>query len=225
MSLVELLCPRCGQGMPPRPGESIHACPACSASWEAVAGQGLIPVPRLLIRPRMAPPEGGRLVLMPVWCVAVHRAEMGEVADRMAAEIRIPANGIARMPLLMAAARRLTRAAAPREEWTGMEAPLDPAEMDVETAFAIAESVALRHVSGWPAEHEVESVRIPLGGARLVDWPCIELRGELVELVGGLALSSGLNDNMGSRDQQAALASAIQGLNLPRDYVPTRASS
>ena len=161
----------------------------------------------------------------PLWCVAVHREQMGDVSERMADEIRIPANGIARMPVLVAAARRLTRAAAPREEWPGIDPPVDPAEMDVETAFAIAESVALRHVNGWPAEHEVESVHIPLGGARLVDWPCAELRGELLELVGGLALSAGLNDSMGSRDQQAPLATAIRGLNLPREYVPTRASS
>ena len=225
MSLVELLCPRCGHGMPPKPGQSIHACPSCSASWEAVSGKGLIPVPRLLVKPRIAPPEGSRLVLLPVWCVTVHREQMGEVADRMAAEIRVPANGIARMPVLVQAARRLTRAAAPREDWAGVEPPVDPAEMDVETAFAVAESVALRHVSGWPAEHEVETVRIPLGGARLVDWPCAEIRGELFELVGGLALSTGLTENMGSTDQQRSLASSIDGLNLPREYVPTRASS
>jgi hypothetical protein len=210
--------------MPPKAGQSIHACPACSASWEAVSGKGLIPVPRLLVKPRMAPPRGARLVLVPVWCVTVHRHEMGEVADRMADEIRIPANGIARLPVLIEAARRLTRAAAPREDWTGVEPPVDPAEMDVETAFAVAEAVALRHVSGWPAEHEVETVRIPLGGARLVDWPCAGHHGEIIELVGGLAFSTGITENMGSRDQQASLAAAIHGLNLPTEYVPTRAS-
>ena len=221
MSLVELLCPRCARGMAPRTGQLIHACPNCHSSWEAVSGQGLIPVARSIVRPRIAPVAGSKLALVPVWCVAVHREEMGDVADRMAAEIRIPANGIARMPLLVAAARRLTRAAAPREDWEGIEAPVDPAEMDAETAFAIAESVALRHVDGWPSESEVETVEIPLGSARLVDWPCAQAGAELVELVGGLSLSPGLVENMGSQDQRGALGSAIGGLNLPREYTPT----
>ncbi len=225
MSLVELICPRCGKGLAPRQGQVIHACASCGASCEAVAGQGLIPVVRQIVRPRIAPRSDASLVLMPVWCITVHRESLGEVADRMAAEIRVPATGIARMPLLVATARRLTSAAAPREVWDGVEAIVDPAEIDAETAFAIAESVALRHVTGWPRERDLESVQIPLGGAQLLDWPCAVEGTDLVELVGGLSMPAALGENIGPRDQRAALASSIKGLNLPGKFTPTHASS
>jgi hypothetical protein len=222
MSLVELLCPRCGRGLDPRPRQRVHACAECHGSWEAVSGQGLVPVPRSIVRPKIAPPWDARLVLLPVWCVTVHRERLGKISDRMAGEIRIPANGIARMPLLVAAARRMTRDASPCEDWTAMEAPVDPAEMDAETAFAVAEAVALRHVDGWPSQNEVESVQIPLGSARLVDWPCANVGAELVELVGGLSLPEALVQNIGSRDQRSALGAEIARLDHTSDFVRSR---
>jgi len=155
----------------------------------------------------------------------VHREKLPEIFERMAEEIRVPATGIARMPLLVSSARLLTRAASPRTDWSGIEALVDPAEIDAETAFAVAESVALRHVPGWPTEQEVESISIPLGGAILVDWPCAVEGSDLVDLVGGLSLPVALLENMSPREQQVTLAGAILGLNLPREYTPTRAGS
>ena len=225
MSLVELLCPKCGRGLDPRPGQCIHACRDCGSSWEAVPSHGLIPVPRGLVRPCIAPSRGSSLILLPVWCIKVHREKLPEVSDRMAEEIRIPATGIARMSLLVSAARRLTRAASPRTDWSGIDPLVDPAEIDAETAFAVAESVALRHVPGWPKEQEVESISIPLGSAILVDWPCSVEGSDLVELLGGLSLPVALVENMSPREQQASLAGAILGLNLPREYTPTQAGS
>lgn len=225
MSLVELICPACARSLSPGPGQRIHACRDCGRSWEAVAGRGLLAVERALIRPRIAPSTEAPLHLVPVWCIAVHREELGEVARRMAAEIRVPATGIARLPLLVECARRLTRAAAPWEPWPDLQVVADPAEIDAETAFAIAEAVALRHVPGWPRDAEVESVRIPLGGARLVDWPCAVEGSDLVELVGGLSLSRALVEQVEPRDQRAALGPAIAALNLPREFTPTRSGS
>ena len=225
MSLVELICPKCGLGLDPRPGQRIHACRECGSSWEAVPGRGLIPVPRAVVRPCIAPSRGASVILFPIWCVKVHCEKLPEVEDRMAAEIRVPATGIARMPLLVASARRLTRAASPRTDWSGIDTLVDPAEIDAETAFAVAESVALRHVPGWPNEQEVESTVIPLGGAVLVDWPCAVEGSDLIELVGGLSLPAALVENIRPRDQHAGLAAAILGLNLPGEYTPTRTGS
>jgi hypothetical protein len=225
MSLVELLCPKCGCGLDPRPGQCIHACRDCGSSWEAIPSHGLVPVPRGLVRPRIAPSPDTSLILLPVWCIKVHREKLPDVADRMAEEIRVPATGLARLPLLVGSARRLTRAASTRADWSGIEALVDPAEIDAETAFAVAESVALRHVPGWPKEQDVESVSIPLGGANLVDWPCAVEGSDLVELVGGLSLPVALVENMRPREQQATLAGAILGMNLPREYTPTQAGS
>lgn len=223
MSLIELICPTCGHGLAPRAGQIIHACKDCHASWEAIAGRGLLPVARQIVRPRIAPPRGAQVVLVPVWCVALHRESLPEVADRMPAEIRVPATGIDRMPLLVECARRLTRAAAPREVWEGMEAPVDSAEIDAATAFAIAESVALRHVPGWPSDDQVASTAIPLGSAQLVDWPCATEGPDLVELVGGLSMPA-ITDGVPSA-ARSALTSAIVGLALPEEFVPTRANS
>ena len=225
MSLVELICPKCGRGLDPRPGQCIHACRDCGSSWEAVPSRGLIPVPRSIVRPCIAPPRGASVILFPIWCVKVHREKLPEVEDRMAGEIRVPATGIARMALLVASARRLTRAASPRTDWSGIDALVDPAEIDAETAFAVAESVALRHIPGWPKEQDVESTTIPLGGAALMDWPCAVEGSDLVELVGGLSLPVALVENIRPRDQHATLAAAILGLNLPPEYTPTRSGS
>lgn len=225
MSLVELLCPTCGRGLGPRPGQVIHACRECGASWEAVEGHGLVPVRREIVRPRIAPPSGASLILMPVWCITVHREQLPEVADRMTGEIRVPATGVSRMPLLVASARRLTRAASPREVLEGVDALVDPAEVDAETAFAVAEAVALRHVAGWPQERDVESVRIPLGGALLVDWPCVVEGADLVELVGGLSIPAALGENIGPRDQRSVLGPAFLGLDLPDRYTPSGVNS
>ena len=70
--------------------------------------------------------------------------------------------------------------------------------------------------------HEVESVQIPLGSARLVDWPCANVGAELVELVGGLSLPEALVQNMGSRDQRSALGAEIARLDHTSDFVRSR---
>lgn len=225
MSLVELICPDCAASMPPRPGQAIHACASCGASWEAVAGHGLARVPRQLACPNVAPGARGTLHLLPVWCVAVHRDRLPGVGERMAAEIRVPATGIGRLALLVESARRLTRAAAPVREWTGVEAVGEGAEIDAETAFAVAEAVALRHVPGWPADEAVETVELPLGGARLVDWPCVAEGSELVELVGGLALPGALFGAGAPRDQRPVLGPALAALGIRPESTPTRSGS
>ncbi len=225
MSLVELICPKCGLGLDPRPAQCIHACRSCGSSWEAVPARGLVAVRRTIVRPRIAPPRGASVILFPIWCIKVHCEKLPEVGHRMAAEIRVPATGLARMPLLVKSARRLTRAASPRTDWSGIDALVDPAEIDAETAFAVAESVALRHVPGWPEETEVETITIPLGGAALMDWPCAVEGTDLVELVGGLSLPLALVENIRPREQRAALAPAILGLDLPREHTPTRTGS
>ena len=225
MSLMELVCPRCSRGLQPRSGQRIHACSNCGSSWEPVFGSGLVPVARELVRPCFRPEAGARLILLPVWCITVRTDALPMVADRMAPEIRVPANGVRRLPLLVEVARRLTRAGTVREAWSGVGYESESAEMDVETAFAVAESVALRHVPGWPRADDVDKVEIPLGSARLVDWPCTEVGTDLVELVGGLSIAPALVEDASPRDQQGPLAGPIAALELPSGEVLTRARS
>jgi hypothetical protein len=59
----------------------------------------------------------------------------------------------------------------------------------VEEAFDLAEIVALARDPGAVLDAEGE---LAFGGARLLDWPCVRRSSQLVELVGGLAVSERL---------------------------------
>ena len=56
-------------------------------------------------------------------------------------------------------------------------------------AYSVAEMVVLRHVEGWPADDDLDA-EIPLGSARLLDWPFTQRGLELIDLVAGLTLHS-----------------------------------
>jgi hypothetical protein len=219
-SLLALVCPHCGYGLPLHADERILVCPACARSWTSALGDTephLVAQARELVAPRQEMPAVGSIVLLPMWLLRVHTHAMGPAGARMAEEIRVPAVGLARMPLLLQFARNLTRSPAVATRWTGARAAPEPAELTAEDAFAVAELVALRHVEGWPPEGQ-EDVEIALGGARLVDWPCVLRGNELIELVGGLTVHRGIFGERVPADLRQELSPWLSELPAP----PTR---
>lgn len=210
MSLLALTCPVCADALPAGRDQRVLVCARCARTW-AVPDEGdrLVPQVRTLVRPQCSVPEAAEIVLLPMWLVHLHVESMPRAPRAMASEIRIPAVGMQRLPLLLHFARNLTRAPLEWQQWENVDVPVEPAEVTAADAYALAETVVLRHVEGWPDDASLAQLQIPLGAARLVDWPCARLGSELIELVGGLSTQRALADAAGLRDRRAALSGAL----------------
>ena len=213
MTLLALVCPACASALPAAPERRVLACRDCGRSWRIADGvDRLLPVPRAPVRPRHRPPDGAELLLLPVWRVKVRTEDLAEVAGRLPREVRIPAVGVQRLPLLVQFARNLSRAPLVLEEWEDVQVAVEAAELGAEDAFTLAETVVLRHVDGWPDDASLPTLEIPLSSAHLVDWPCARWRSELIDLVGGLSAPRAMIDAAGLVDRGAALRGALDRL-------------
>ena len=217
MRLVALACPDCGTSLDVAAEARVLPCHGCRHSFALASDAGrLVRVPRTLVRPRQVADARAAIVLLPVWSVSVDTGALGGVGAALPEVVRLPAVGVARMPLLMQFARNLTRAPAVVEEWSGgPEVVPERAEIPVEDAFTLAETVVLRHLEHWPPDEVLSTLEIPLGSARLLDWPCAVLGGELIELVAGLSIHRSLVEQVPMEDRRAALAPAMEAIAPP----------
>jgi len=191
---VALRCPACGQALPTAPERRVFVCAECGGSSTVPPGDAdrLVELRRSLLAPREGWPEGP-VVLVPVWVVPIRRSALDALGEAaLPAELRIPAVGVDRMPLLVAHAVHLSRApvsshALPPEGFVG-----EPAELSIADAFEIAELTAFSLARGWPAAGDEDRVEIPFGPPNLVDLPCRPTPTELVDLVYGLAMPRAL---------------------------------
>lgn len=215
MSLLALICPQCAAPLPSGAEHQVLVCTTCARTWSVPSdGDELVPLARTLVRPVHSVPAGAELVLLPVWAVRLRVEAISRAPRGLPVEIRLPALGVQRLPLLMAFARNLTRAPAAWREWEGVQAAVDPTELSAEDAFALAETIVLRHVEGWPDDASLPDLEIPFGGARLLDWPCARFGSELIELVAGLSTQRALAESSDLRDRRDVLQPALDQLRL-----------
>jgi hypothetical protein len=136
---------------------------------------------------------------MPFWRLEIPAEVIRSSGDRLPREMRIPAVGLQRSPLLLRWADQLSRV---REElgestpWKRLELtpgpPPEPAEIAAEDAYELAELLGLQMVKNWPPADELESWEIPFSSPQLIDWPCAQRHGELEDLIFGRAVSDTL---------------------------------
>ena len=214
--LIELVCPRCADPLPIVGEERIFACRGCATRWMAPesGSKGLIESVRTLVAPQQPLEEAAPLFYLPLWVIRVRTDEMGPVGERMPQEIRVPAFGLGRMPLVLQFARNLSRSPAVWHEWSGPELSIEPAELGASDAFSVAELVVLRHVEGWPGDDDLD-VEIPLGSARLLDWPFTQRGMELIDLVAGLTLHSTALGPLQPADSRTCLIDLPQAVRTP----------
>ncbi len=180
--MLALRCPRCGADLPARSQQRVFVCEECSATSMASGrdGEGFMVLDRILVRPLQEFDRGERLFLLPVW----------QVMQRGGGEFRIPAVGMGQMSLVLAMAQRMTAIAT---AWSVWEPSLDlrrsAADLHVEDAYSLAEVVGMRLQD--PGENPPV-----LGGARLLDWPCVRRSSQTIELVGGMATSGRLLEGL-----------------------------
>lgn len=210
MSLLALICPQCSAALDVAPERRVLVCDTCAKTWTVPEeGDRLAPTARTLVRPERVAPEGAEIVLLPMWLVSLHVESIPQAPPSLPTEVRIPAVGVRRLPVLLHFARNLTRAPLVWQPWEGAQAPVDPAELTPADAYALAETVVLRHVDGWPDDRMLAALELPFGTARLVDWPCARIGSELIELVGGLSTQRALVDAADLRDRRPQLESAL----------------
>ena len=215
MSLLALICPQCSDALPAVRERRVLVCERCARTWAVPEeGERLAPLVRTLVRPECRIPDAAEVVLLPVWLVRLHVESMAQAPPALPTEIRVPAVGVQRLPLLLHFARNLTRCPVTWQEWEGVEVALEPAELTAADAFALAETVVLRHVDGWPDDASLAQLQLPFGAARLVDWPCARIGSELIELVGGLSTQRALVDAADLRDRRDALEAALERAKL-----------
>jgi predicted RNA-binding Zn-ribbon protein involved in translation (DUF1610 family) len=181
--VLALRCPSCGEALPTRTQMRIWVCPSCATTSMASGrdGEGFQVLERTLVAPQEEFSREEKLYLFPVW----------SINDRDQGDVRIPATGLERMPLLLSLAQRLTQAQSPWSVWNvARHLPRAGADLHVEEAFAMAELLRRN------AEDLVERAGPRFGGARLLDWPCVSRSSQLVELVGGRAASGRLLEGL-----------------------------
>lgn len=215
MGLLALVCPRCAAPLPAGAEREALVCGPCARTWSVSSdGDALVPLARTLVRPVHAIASGAEIVLLPVWAVRLRVDAIPRAPRGLPVEIRLPAVGVQRLPLLLAFARNLTRAPVVWQEWEGVEASVEPTELSSTDAFTLAETIVLRHVDGWPDDASLPDLEIPFGGARLLDWPCARFGSELLDLVAGLSTQRALVESSDLRDRRAALQPALEQLSL-----------
>ncbi len=214
MVLIALNCPRCAVALDAVDERRVFVCAQCGRALAVPPGSDtLTEVPRQLLRPTRRPDITDPVVLMPVWSVSVHTAELGTVGDALPSRVFVPGVGVARLPLLLQFARNLSRAPIDPRPWSGVDGiGVEPAEVSAEDAFVMAETVVLRHLEHWPSDERLEDLEIPLGSASLLDWPCVLRGSEVVDLVGGLSIHRSLVETVGLRDRRDALSTGFERL-------------
>lgn len=215
MTLLALACPHCATALDDAPERRVFTCTTCARTLTPrLDGRGLLEVPRQLIRPQRRPDDGARLVLLPVWSVTVHTEALGPVGAALPSRVRVPAVGVERLQTLLQFARNLTRAPVDPAAWEGVDVRGEGAEVTAEDALVMAETVVLRHLDAWPSDDQLATLEIPMGAARLLDWPCAIRGSEMIELVGGLSIHRSLVENVELRDRTAELAGALEALGV-----------
>jgi hypothetical protein len=210
MSLLALVCPRCAAPLPVGEELEVFVCKSCARNWFVSPDENLlVPLERTLVRPLRSAPSGAAVVLLPVWAVRVRVQSIARAPRGLPVEVRVPAVGVRRLPLLLGFARNLTRAPEAWQAWEGGSLAVEPAELSAADAFALAEMIVLRHVDGWPGDAGLQDLEIPFGGARLLDWPCACFGGELLDLVAGLSTQRALIDGIQLSDHRDALHEAM----------------
>ena len=201
MSLVALRCPHCGHALPVAPERRIFACEHGHGAFRAAEGR-LWPLSLRRVLPRRPLPPEGDLVLLPLWLLQVDATS--QRAGGLPAELRLPAIGVQRLPLVLDLARNLTKHQAPWIEDDAHGLAFDGAELDVDDAQAIAELVALGLRPGWPPDGEVEAFRLAATAARLVLLPAWRHAGRLEELVGGVSCAASIFEESALTDRRAS---------------------
>lgn len=215
MTLLVLACPHCGSGFDVTAECRVHVCGDCRRTLAPrLDGRGFVEIPRETVRPRLRPATGARIVLLPVWVVGVDTSGFGPVGAALPDEVRIPAVGVARLSILLQFARNLTRAPAASLPWSGVDVAPERAEVAAEDAYVLAETVVLRHLDHWPGDDALESLEVPLGAVRLVDWPCAVRGGEVIELVAGLSVHRALLEGVELADRTRELATAMEAIGV-----------
>ncbi len=217
MPFIDLSCPTCGAPLSGSASIRIYVCEACATTCTPLGGakgkgtsSPLWIPPRRLLRPRLDLPARGSILLLPLWVLPLKE---GKENPNLPSELRVPAVGRAAFGRLVETARRLSRTNSPLDEFPEEEArpiPRPPqGELEVEEAYAIAEIVALGQVKGWPSDEEAKSWEPKFGPLRLVDLPCAEAGGGLMDLVFGLAVDSALRRVLEPLDARARLEGGL----------------
>ena len=215
MTLLALACPHCATALDVVSERQVFVCASCERTLSPrLDGRGFLEVPRQLARPAVRPAPGARIVLLPVWAVDVSTEDFGPVGSALPSVVRLPAVGVGRLATLLQFARNLTRAPAQPVAWDAVRVSREPAEVTAEDAFVLAETVVLRHLEHWPGDDALESLEIPLGAARLLDWPCAVRGSEMIDLVAGLSVHRSLVDDVLLTDRTAELTPAIEALEV-----------
>lgn len=189
--MLALRCPDCATSLEHAHHRRLHVCSSCARRWMSRGEEfgGLRRLDSTAVRPEQGWAEHEILYLMPIWSIG------RDGADAVGpSRLLVPAVGWSRMSLLLSFAERLNRNPAPWTPWSQSPAnALSPGDVHVEDAFDLAEILALALDPGASLDAEGE---LAFGGAELLDWPCVRRSSQLVELVGGRAISERLAEGL-----------------------------
>jgi len=202
MKLIGLRCPECARDLPAHPEQRIFSCTQGHGPFR-LGGDRLWPMRARVVLPATEFPDQGEIVLLPVWVLPL--AEQFQERDRLPAQIRVPAIGLQRLPMVIDFARNLTRSPAPWEESDAGELAFDGASLEAADAMEIAELVALGLHAGWPADEVAQTLEIPFAEPRLVLLPSWRHAQRLQTLCGDVSCPSVLFDEHELADRRVAL--------------------
>jgi hypothetical protein len=129
-------------------------------------------------------------VALPTWVVDLPAGLPRE--EVLPGHLHLPAVGARSLGRLVEQARRWTRARGALEVDEAEGYRPAPAELGIEEAWAVAEVVLLAHDGSWPGDDLGPDFEPAFGPPQLVDLPCLEVPGGLMDLVWGLSVEPAL---------------------------------